>query len=227
MLAKVKTKNGFYNSIVFAIFNKGWKSEVIVFNQDYSALQLVKVWVPKRNIYIYNTEKDNDWIDKKKVAGYYWVLENITKKCFKTKINDTAIFDKCKALQATVEDSDWFNIKTQTDVDGLMEVSFGFHDSYVKDIYIESGKQYIIFDTTWGCEILFELDGNIETNLFKDFGHIAIDGDYPLIMDSSMFFENGLIHWVADESIQCSLDLDKSKSHYFCANSVKWKLIIS
>lgn len=226
MIAKIKTKRGLYDSIVFAIFNKGWKSEVVVFNQDYSALQLVKIWQPKRNVFIYNTEKDNDWIDKQKVEGYGWVLEKITKKYFKTRINDTAILDKCETLQKTVDDCDCFDIKTKTDVDNLLAVSFGFHDSYIKDMYIESGKQYIHFDTTWGCEILFELDGNVETNLFKDFGRIAIGDYYPLIMDSAIFFENGIIHWVDDEYVQSIADLDKSKCHYFCAKNVKWKLII-
>lgn len=226
MIAKIKTKSGLYDSIVFAIFNRGWKSEVIVFNQDYSALQSVKIWQPKRNVFIYNTEKDDGWVDKQKVEGYGWVLENVTRKFFKIKINDTAIIDKCKALQKTVEGCDCFDIKTKTDADSLLEVSFGFHDSYIKDMYVESGKQYIHFDTTWGCEILFELDGNVETNLFKDFGHIAIGDDYPLIMDSAIFFENGIIFWVDDENVQCISDLDKSKFHYFCAENVKWKLII-
>lgn len=225
MLARIKTKNGSYNSIVFVLIKKGWNSSVIVFNEKYNGLELFKMWKPKRNIFIYNTEEDADWVKGEKIEGYSWAIENISKRCFRTKINP-AILDKCKELQATVYANEWFEIKNQIDIEGLMECSIGFHDSYVKNIYNEAGKQYILFDTTWDCEILFELEGNFDTNLFKDYGHIAIGNEYPLIMDSAMFFENGFIHWVDDESIKSSVNLDKTESHYFCAKNVKWKLII-
>lgn len=225
MIAKIRTDNGFYNSIVFAIFNKSWKSQVIVFNQDYTALQFVRIFDRKRNVYIYNTETNSDWIDNKKVKGYQWVLDKISRKLFKTEI-DQSVLPQCRELQATVEQSDWIELKTKYDVEGLMEIAFGFHDAYVKDMYVESGKQYIHFDTTWSCEILFELDGSIETNLIKDFGRIAIGNYFPTIFDSAIFFENNMIYWVDESACENSSDLDKSQYRYFCANQVKWKPII-
>lgn len=231
MIAKIRTENGIYNSIVFAIYNKGWKSEAIVFNQDYTELQSVKFWSRKffsykRNIYIYNCEKDDAWVSNNKVEGYDWVLDNATNKFNKLVVNE-AILDRCKEMQSTVKDCDWFDIITKTDVDGLMEVAISFHDSYVKDRYTQSGKQYIRFDTTWGCDILFELEGDVKTNLFKDFGHIPVGDDYPLIMDSTILFENGLIYWIDDQSVKNISDLDKDNFHYFRAKNVKWKLIIN
>ena len=154
------------------------------------------------------------------------VLDNVIKIRRKIQINDAAIIDKCKALQSAVKDRDWFEVKTNADINGLMEVAANFHDSYVKNMYVKDGKRYIRFDTTWGCEILFELDGNVDTNLFKDFGLVPIGDSYPIITDSSMFFENNLIFWVDDKTVKSCLDLDKSVFHYFCANTVKWKLII-
>lgn len=226
MIARIKTETGFYDSIVFAYFKKGWKSKVIVFNQNYDELVLAKIWLPKRNVFIYNTENDSDWIIKKQVEGYDWVINNISKRFFKTVINQN-ILDKCKELQATVEYREWFEINNQIDIVGLMECAFDFHDSYIKKMYIESEKQYIHFDTTWGCEILFELDGNIATNLFEEFGRfVAENGDYLMIMDSSIFFDDSLTYWVDDYSVKSNLNLDKSKLYYFCANRVKWKLII-
>ena len=226
MIAKVRTINGFYNSIVFAIYNKGWSSEALVFNENYTALQFVKIWIPKRIVFIYNTYKEA-WITQGKIEGYDWVLENITKKFFRMKINESAIFDKCKALQTTVKEYEWFDIKNEADVENLMCASLDFHDSYIKNMYIDSAKQYIHFDTTWGCEILFELEGNIETNLFKDYGHIAIENDYPIIYDSTIFFENNLIYWVGDCSIKTISEIQEAKAYYFCAKNVKWKLIIN
>ena len=225
MIARIKTKNGFYDSIVFALFNKSWNSSVVVFNQNYDSLIFVKMWKPKRNVFIYNDVQDEDWIENEKVKGYKWVLENISRKLFRTEINQR-ILGKCQELQATVVQSDWFELKTKCDVEGLMSIAFGFHDAYVKDMYVESGKQYILFDTTWSCEILFELDGSVETNLIKDYGQIAIDGFFPTIFNSTIFFENNLIYWVEEPDCENSSDLVKSKLRYFCANQVKWKPII-
>lgn len=226
MIARIKTKTGFYDSIVFALLDKGWNTKVVVFNQNNNALELVKMWKPKRKVFFYNTDQNNDWIIEKNIEGYDWVLKNISKKLFKTVINPV-ILDKCKELQATVEKRDWFEIKSPNDISGLMACALDFHDSYVKKMYTESEKQYIRFDTTWGCEILFELDGNIQTNLFEGVGQIVnADSEYLQIYDSSMFFEDGLIYWVDDDSVQSVSKLNKSKMYYFCANRVKWKFII-
>lgn len=227
MIARIRTENGFYNSIVFALFKKGWGRgrEVLVFNEDYTALQLVNMWRPKINALIYNVEKDENWIIKKKVEGYDWIIENITRKFSKIIINDIDL-SKCKELQATVEDNDWFEIKNEADIHGLIDVAHGFFNARVKDMYIESEKQYICFDTTWGYQILFELDGNAETNLLKGFGNIRIDNGSHIIFGATIFFENDLTYWVCDESVKNSVDLDKTRYHYFCANLIKWKIII-
>lgn len=229
MLARIRTENGYYNSIVFALVSRGWirGKELLVFNQDYTDLQFVNMWRPKINALIYNIEKDKDWIIKKKFKfeGYSWILENLTRKFSKFIINDIDL-NKCKELQATVENNDWFEIKNEADISGLIDVAHGFFDASVRDIYIESGKQYISFDTTWGYDILFELDGKIETNLLKGFGAIRIDNELHIIFNSTMFIENGFIYWVCDESVKNSMDLDKTRHYYFCANQIKWKIII-
>ncbi len=226
MIAKVRYGNISYNSMVFAVYNKGWASEALVFSADYTTLLFVKMWIPDRNVFIYNANKEG-WITKKKIEGYDWVVENVTRSFFKTKINDV-ILDKCKELQAKVEEWEWFNINNKTDADNLLCASLEFHDSYVKNMYEDSGKQYILFDTTWGCEILFELDGNVETNLFKNYGATVIGNEYlEPILESTMFFQDDLIYWVDDNSVTSFDEIHEQKAHYFCAEQVKWKLIIS
>lgn len=225
MIAKIVTENGYYDSIVFAIINKGWASEALVFNRDFTALQFVKVWKPSRNVFIYNAGKDG-WVIKKKVEGYDWILENLKIGLFKRKI-DESVLDKCKELQATIEERVWVEIKNEADIEDLMYASSGFHDSYVNNMYVDDGKQYISFDTTWGCDILFELDGNIETNLFESYGAITVDNKYLGIFDSAMFFQNNLVYWADDCSITSFEEIQKCKAHYFCAKHVKWKLIIN
>ena len=226
MKARILLDNGYYDSIVFAIYNKGWNSKVLVFNRDFTALQFVKLWIPARKVFIYNAEKEG-WIVKKKVEGYDWILENLSRKLLKTKTINKDILYQCKALQAKVEQSEWFEIKNNTDIEGLMYASLDFHDSYVKNMYVDDGKQYIDFDTTWDCDILFELDGNIETNLFKDYGAIAVGNEFFEIFDSAMFFQNNLIYWVDECSITSFDEIQKYKAHYFCAKNVKWKMIIN
>lgn len=225
MIAKIKINKEIYDSIVFAIFKNGGESEALVFNQDCTSVQKVHMYkILDKKIYredfIYNTDEGSDWVSNEKYEGYNWILENLD------KVNGTDIFEKCKILQASVKDCDWFEIKDKSDIDGLMCVAIGFHDSYVKNIYVENGKQYIHFNTTWSGEILFELDGNAETNLAKGLGHMMIGDYYPLILESSMFFDNNLIYWVDDDRFGCSADLDKFEYYYFCANRINWKLII-
>ncbi|MDE5547891.1 MAG: hypothetical protein K2J30_02725, partial [Clostridia bacterium] len=193
MIARIKTKNGFYDSVVFALFKKGWKSSVVAFNEDHSAIEFVKMWTPNRTVFLYDIEKGDDWLVKKNTEGYSWALKSIRKRLFKP-VTDQSILDNCKTLQQTVESHAWFEIKNKSDIDGLMECALTFHDAFVKKIYREGDKQYILFDTTWGCEILFELDGSVETNLFENYGHMQIDNDFPIIFDSAMFIENGLIY---------------------------------
>lgn len=227
MIARIRTDDGFYNSIIFAIFKRGWGrgQKLLVFNQDYTALQLVDMGLSKIKALIYNVEQDENWIIKRKIEGYDWILNNITKKFSKIIINDIDL-SKCKELQAEVKDNDWFEIKNEADINGLIDVAHGFFNARVKDIYCEFGKQYICFDTTWGYDIIFELDGNVETNLIKGFGAIRIDNELHIIFGATIFFENDLTYWVCDEAVKSSLDLDKTRYYYFCANRIKWKIII-
>ncbi len=226
MIARIKTKTGFYDSVVFALAGKGWDLKVLVLNENYNKLEFIKIWGSKRNIFIYNSEECNDWIQKRKISGFDWVLKSISKKFFKFIINND-ILDRCNTLQANIENCEQFEIKNKNDILGLMWCSCDFHDSYVKKMYMESGKQYIQFDTTWGCDIIFELDGDVKTNLFENYGRVTNeDGEYLEIFDSSMFFENGLIYWANDESVQSFSDLISSKCYYFSAKNVKWELII-
>lgn len=61
MIARIKTENGYYDSIVFAILSRNSKTEVIVFNENYDQLVSVEIRF-KRKVFIYNTETNNDWI---------------------------------------------------------------------------------------------------------------------------------------------------------------------
>jgi len=225
MIARIKTQNGFYDSVVFALFKKGWNSSVIVFNQNINALKSIKMWKPKRKVFIYNETQGEEWVVAENVEGYKWVLDNISKKLFRTVI-DQKILPKCHELQSTVEQSEWLEIKNDTDISGLMTCALCFHDSYVKKMYTEFGKQYILFDTTWGHDVLFELEGNIETNLSDEKG-IGNSDKGLFFLDSEISIRDGLIRWSSNDFDEWGNNNSINiVEYYFCANSVKWKLIV-
>lgn len=224
MIARIRNGNGFYDSIVFAIYNNGWRTKALVFDRSLTYLRFVKFWLPSRNVFIYNTEKEN-WIKKLKSEGYDWVLKSLHGKLFKTKINKDMLC-RCKEVQASVKRCEWFEIKNEKDIDGLMYAALDFHDSYVKKMHADGDKQYVVFDTTWGCDILFELDGKVETSLSENSVTMAQDNECLEILDSIMFIQDGLIFWVADNSYTSADEIQKDKDIYFCAQSVRWKLII-
>ncbi len=224
MIARIRNGNGFYDSIVFAIYNNGWRTKALVFDRSLTYLRFVKFWLPSRNVFIYNTEKEN-WIKKLKSEGYDWVLKSLHGKLFKTKINKDMLC-RCKEVQASVKQCEWFEIKNEKDIDGLMYAALDFHDSYVKKMYADGDKQYVVFDTTWGCDILFELDGKVETTLSENSGIMAQNNECLEILDSIMFIQDGFIFWVADNSYISADEIQKDKDIYFCAQSVRWKLII-
>lgn len=226
MIARIKTKNGCYDSAVFALFQKGRNWRAVVLNRNYNALETVNICPNKRKFFLYDTVKGEGWITERHAEGYDWVLKNTARSLFKTVFRPP-ILTKCKSLQETVKKREWFSIETEDDLSGLMACAFHFHDSYVKNIDHQGETRYIRFDTTWHCEIILELVGNIQTNLFQNFGRSPDEnGEYITISDSSMFIEHGRTYWVDEASVQSSSELEKTDFHFFCADSVRWKLII-
>ena len=221
MIARILTDDGWYDSIVFAIYYSRHYDEALVFDKTYSELTRVKMTQTDSNghthikVFIYD-ERVQDWVKRDEGEGYDWILS--------AQLNDD-LLAKCKRLQEAVTTPDMFDLNDDDDIRGLMSAATGFHDSYVSDMYNADGKQYIEF-AAWGAKILFELEGNVETNLTIGYGHEWIDDEYPLIFDCSIFKENGRFCWVDWEEIKSFDQLfnPEYKERCFIADKVKWRL---
>lgn len=156
MIARIKTKNGCYDSAVFALFQKGRNWRAVVLNRNCNALETVNICPNKRKFFLYDTVKGEGWITERHAEGYDWVLKNTLRSLFKTVFRPP-ILTKCKSLQETVKKREWFSIETEDDLSGLMACTFHFHDSYVKNIDHQGETRYIRFDTIWDCEIILDL----------------------------------------------------------------------
>lgn len=221
MIARIRTKDGFYDSAVFAIYDHETYAEALVFDRE------GKVPVRKRftarmrhgiriDVFIFDTRTEN-WLQKGKDEGYDWLLGRDI---------DEAILKRCREIQARVHTPEWFEIKNEDDVNGLISATTGLHDAYVKKIYKRGEKLFIRF-AAWSCEVLFELTGNPETNLCEGYGHMSIGDEYPLIFETSVFFEDGKVCWTDYGGAKSFADRDKYKCAYFLAEKIRWKFTLT
>ncbi len=221
MIARVRTESGFYDSVVFAIFYNKNDSEAVVFDEGMTALKRVRFnsicgHSIRRDVFLFDTREES-WFRTEDKEGFDWLLGRAL---------DDTLLDRCKGLQAQVNTPEWLDLKTQEDVDGMCDATVGLHDGYVKKIYRIGDKLYIRF-TAWSCEVLFELTGSPETNLIVGYGHMSIGNEYPLIDDSSVFFENGKICWTDDFQVRSLADLKLSRPAYFLAEHIRWRLTLT
>ena len=229
MIAKVRGENGFYDSIVFALFTKKRNPIAIVLDEKQERLIKIKLFgVYKkrinRNFIIYNADK-KDWIYESNIKGYDWIIKNVS--CLHKIKSKNIDLEKCKQLQSEISKEDWIAINNDIDIEGLCNVSLCFFNSEVKDFYEKDNKLYIYLDIPFECDILFELEGKIKTNLYKGFG--ARDDHYA-IFDATLFLDNNLIYWVNDINIKNYSEFVNALNgeypvSYFCAEKVSWKIL--
>ena len=172
MIAIILENNEEYVSPVFAIRQAGWQSEVLAFNKERSHLRRIKMWHPRRQVFIVDWEK----FDCKKFAweGYDWVLQN--KELWKTvrfgKKAATDDFPQFKEYSKEVILPEWFGLKDERDIISLMNVSMSFHDSIPIRIDKSENNTEIEFDTTWDCIITVKFEGVRASELVDRIGII-------------------------------------------------------
>ena len=69
MIAKIKTDNGVYNSVIFGFWGNSHKTKAVVMSEDNSTLQIIEYWKPNRRIFIIDENRD-DWIKRVNFEGY-------------------------------------------------------------------------------------------------------------------------------------------------------------
>ncbi len=221
MIARIRTKDGCYDSAVFAIYDHKNYAEALVFDREGIALKRERFTSHTHhgiriNVFIFDTRTEN-WIKKGKNEGYDWLLGHE---------GDAEILERCKEIQAHVCVPEWFELKNKDDVEGLISATMGLHDAYVKKIYKRGEKLYLRF-AAWSCEVLFELTGSPETNLCEGYGHMSIGDEYPLIFETSVFFEDGKVCWTDYEDAHSFADRDTYECAYFLAEKIRWKFTLT
>lgn len=221
MIARIRAKGGAYDSVVFAIYHYETYSEALVFDREGTSLKRERFFTRishrlRINIFIFDTKAEN-WVERDGEEGYDWLLG---------RESDEKVFARCKELQAQICVPEWFELKDSSDVEGLISATTGLHDAYVKKIYQRGEKHFIRF-AAWSCEVLFELTGNFETNLCEGYGNMPIGDDYPLIGETSVFFEDGKVCWTDYEEAKSFSDRDKFECAYFLAEKIRWKFTLT
>lgn len=221
MLARIRDGGGSYDSVVFAIYNHKTYSEALVFDSENRALKLKNFFArtskgTRLDVFIFDL-KTEDWVKSGEDEGYAWLLGREI---------DQTILNRCLKIQQKMDVPGWLALKNAGDADGLISATTGLHDAYVKKIYSRGKKLYIRF-AAWSCEVLFELTGDPQTNLVEGYGNMAIGDSYPLIFETSVFFEDGKVCWTDYEDAHSFADRDKYECVYFAAEEIRWKFVLT
>ncbi len=221
VIARIREKDGWYDSAVFAIYDHKNYAEVLVFDREGRELKCVPFTSSichciRIDVFIFDTRTEN-WVKKEKTEGYDWLLGHE---------DDDDALKRCKEIQANIHVPEWFDLKNEDDVEGLIDATAGLHDAYVKKIDRQGEKLYLRFGA-WSCEVLFELTGSPETNLCEGYGHMAIGNEYPLIDETSVFFEDGKVCWTDYANAHSFADRDKYECAYFLAERIRWKFTLT
>lgn len=184
MIAIILKNNEEYLSPVFAIRQAGWQSEVLVFNKERSHLRRIKIWHPRRQVFIVDWEKFE--CKKSTWEGYDWVLKD--RKLWKTmrfgKKASTDDFPQFKKYTKKMVLPEWFELKSERDIQSLMNVSMFFHDSIPIRIETDEKNIEIELDTTWNCIVTVKFEGIRASELIDRVGIIydsvleTTDGGY-------------------------------------------------
>lgn len=101
----------------------------------------------------------------------------------------------------------WNEIKTQADIDRLMDLYGSFHDSCIRDFYISTAAYVeknlsMQFDNKLTASILFQRQFAPNSVLELKFENSIKYSYYPdgdIIYDASLIIEDGLFYWTECE----------------------------
>ena len=172
MIAIISENSAEYVSPVFAIRQAGWQSEVLAFDRERTHIRRIKMWYPRRQVFIVDWEE----FDCKKSAweGYDRVLQDreLWKAVRFGKKASTEDFPQFKEYSEEIILPEWFEVKSERDIQSLMNVSMGFHDSILTRIDTDENDREIEFDTPWGCIITLKFKGVRASGLIDRIGII-------------------------------------------------------
>lgn len=225
MIAIIKNENNEeYVSNIFAIKWNSWDTECIVFDEYLNNIKLIKMYDGGkqivRRVFIVDYEKfdckNGGW------EGLDCVVKdkNLMKTLKKNKVISIEDYPQFKEYVQEIKLPEWFDIKTQKDCDGLIGVSFAFHDSVPIRAEQNGNNLELELDTTWGCHITMKFIDIIDMDIINRIG---------LIYDSEMKVENDVVCWTITGSQEGWIDdIDWEKQPetdpYIKCKKLLWKI---
>ncbi len=175
MIARIRKKDIVYDSVVFAVSYKLRKSKIVVFDESYSKLIVIE--------YSYNSEIDVMFLNydysKYKINDenykVYWNDKNFF-KLVENQNYSLEMLDEAKKLQSAINYQEWYEIKNEDDLKGLIFSVGDFHDACIIKILETNDYLEILIDTTWGSYVMLKCYDVIENQL--DLNYYFFDCSY-------------------------------------------------
>ena len=222
----IKNKSGeTYVSPIFALKYVGWKSEAIVFDETFDRVKKIKLWDTgfggiHRNVFVIENDFDTskgDW------AGLDWVINDkaIFKALRSKKGASIEAFPLFKDYSNNIRLPDLFEIKNEKDIAALEDVTFGFHDSLIREYTEEKNNIVIRFDTTWDCYITVTFDGVTEADFKEKVGQILNSQIKKTDEGFSFTVLDGFAGWIDG----CDYDSEMGEPYIKCKR-IFWQIEI-
>lgn len=197
----IKNKAGkTYVSPIFALKYGGFMSEVIAFDETFHRIQKINMWDSEcyggsRRVFVVKNDFDTgkgDW------TGFDWLIND--KALFKalgSKMGaDIESFPFFKEYCREIHLPDIFEIKDDKDIESLIGVSFGFHDSLISKYNENENSIVIRFDTTWDCYITVTFEEVVEVD-FKEKVGMILDSEIKKTEEGFLFTVlDGFAGWI-------------------------------
>ena len=165
----IKNSDGtYYASKVFGIINdkncSGWHYKYVVFDKKGENLVIRNEYKKTdHEILTFDADKSDMKLDDNFIGKVNFLSDEEYKKILNNKTTPD-IIEKCKKYITHYKD-DFIDITSEKDINNVMEVFFGFHDSYVSEIKEKKEELTVYFHSPWGCDLEIVFIGNTKYDM--------------------------------------------------------------
>ncbi len=167
MFAKIFHNNKTYISPVLALSLCGWRSQVVVLNEDGSSLIVKNIFDRACQTAVIFINFD---------CGDFAIAEE-NFKCLWNEPNIFQLVKKRKYTQATLDEAlerakraptaAFYPLENEYDIEGFSLSVMGFHDAYVLGMREKDGELELLIDSSWGSFVRLKCHG-VERNDLKE-----------------------------------------------------------
>lgn len=131
----------------------------------------------------------------------------------------------------------WKEIDTNEDLTKFMNMVCSFHDGCIKELkytsgaYVDTNLSMHPVNDLRRLRIIIQCQREKHAMIELEFEGLKFLNLYPIddmytceILDSSMFFKDGLIYW-CDQKASPTTDLENFKGTLICASKLRWRSV--